>query len=101
VKDKKPPGTPVMFFTAATAIALRSKIHEIRKPMSLRNGSHLPTTQCACADFVDFAKQYNGGGREKDLFEPPEEEFLFLDRFQFFIKDKVVIQFFTTKSDQK
>jgi hypothetical protein len=36
--------------------------------MSLRNGSHLPTTQCACADFVDFAKQRNGGrGREKDL----------------------------------
>jgi hypothetical protein len=22
-----------------------------------RNGSHLPTTQCACADFVDFATQ--------------------------------------------
>jgi hypothetical protein len=33
-----------------------------------RNGSHLPTTQCACADFGDFAKQRNGcGGREKDL----------------------------------
>jgi hypothetical protein len=30
--------------------------------------SHLPTTQCACADFVDFATQHNGGGgREKDL----------------------------------
>jgi hypothetical protein len=31
--------------------------------------SHLPTTQCACADFGDFAKQRNGGGgggREKD-----------------------------------
>jgi hypothetical protein len=28
--------------------------------MSLRNGSHLPTTQCACADFVDFAMQRNG-----------------------------------------
>jgi hypothetical protein len=28
----------------------------------------LATTQCACADFVDFAKQRNGGGgREKDL----------------------------------
>jgi hypothetical protein len=25
-----------------------------------RNGSHLPTTQCACADFVDFATQRNG-----------------------------------------
>jgi hypothetical protein len=36
--------------------------------MSLQNGSHLPTTQCACADFVDFATQRNGGsGREKDL----------------------------------
>jgi hypothetical protein len=36
--------------------------------MSLRNGSHLPTTQCACAKFVDFATQRNGGGgREKDL----------------------------------
>jgi hypothetical protein len=35
--------------------------------MSLRNGSHLPTTQCACADFVNFATQRNGGrGREKD-----------------------------------
>jgi hypothetical protein len=27
--------------------------------MSLRNGSHLPTTQCACVDFVDFATQRN------------------------------------------
>jgi hypothetical protein len=28
---------------------------------------HLPTTQCTCADFGDFAKQRNGsGGREKD-----------------------------------
>jgi hypothetical protein len=36
--------------------------------MSLRNGPHLPTTQCACAEFKDFAKQRNGGGgREKDL----------------------------------
>jgi hypothetical protein len=36
--------------------------------MSLRNGSHLPTTQCAGADFMDFATQRNGGrGREKDL----------------------------------
>jgi hypothetical protein len=33
-----------------------------------RNGSHLPTTQCACADFVEFAMQRNGGsGRGKDL----------------------------------
>jgi hypothetical protein len=33
-----------------------------------RNCRHLPTTQCACADFWDFAKQRNGsGGREKDL----------------------------------
>jgi hypothetical protein len=32
--------------------------------------SHLPTTQCACADFRDFAKQCNGGGgREKDLLQ--------------------------------
>jgi hypothetical protein len=35
--------------------------------MLLWNGSHLPTTQCACADFVDFAMQRNGG-REKDLY---------------------------------
>jgi hypothetical protein len=31
---------------------------------------YLPTTQCACVDFRDFAKQRNGGGgggREKDL----------------------------------
>jgi hypothetical protein len=29
---------------------------------------HLPTTQCACADFEDFANQRNGDGRcEKDL----------------------------------
>jgi hypothetical protein len=32
-----------------------------------RNGSHLPTTQCTCADFVDFATQRNGG-RVKDLY---------------------------------
>jgi hypothetical protein len=32
-----------------------------------RNSPYLPTTQCACADFGDFAKQRNGGGgREKD-----------------------------------
>jgi hypothetical protein len=39
------------------------------RAMSLRNGSHLPTTtQCARAEFEDFAKQRNGGGgREKDL----------------------------------
>jgi hypothetical protein len=34
--------------------------------MSLRNGPHLPTTQSACAEFYDFARQRNGG-REKDL----------------------------------
>jgi hypothetical protein len=29
---------------------------------------HLPTTQCACAEFEDFAKQRNGcSGREKHL----------------------------------
>jgi hypothetical protein len=41
--------------------------------MSLRNGSHLPTTQCACADFGDFATQRNGGGggREKDQYTMP------------------------------
>jgi hypothetical protein len=39
--------------------------NNFERVMSLRNGSHLPTTQCACAD---FAKQRNGGGaREKDL----------------------------------
>jgi hypothetical protein len=32
--------------------------------LPFQNGSHLPTTQCACADFVDFATQRNGG-REK------------------------------------
>jgi hypothetical protein len=45
----------------------KKKFH-FERAMSLRNGSHLPTTQCACADFVDFATQRNGGGgREKDL----------------------------------
>jgi hypothetical protein len=34
--------------------------------LPFRNYLHLPTTQCACADFGDFAKQRNGsGGREK------------------------------------
>jgi hypothetical protein len=38
--------------------------------MSLRKDLHLPTRQCACAEFEDFAKQRNGGGgrREKDLY---------------------------------
>jgi hypothetical protein len=69
-----------------TAIALLSKILEINQPMCMpihwgwlvnadhfittlpfRNGLHLPTTQCACAELSDFAKQRNGsGGREKD-----------------------------------
>jgi hypothetical protein len=51
----------LIFITAAAAIALRSKIHEIRtcalggskwnhfeRAMSLRNGSHFPSSQCAC-----------------------------------------------------
>jgi hypothetical protein len=37
-----------------------------RNGHALSKLSHLPTTQCACADFWDFAKQRNGGGREKD-----------------------------------
>jgi hypothetical protein len=38
--------------------------------MPFRNCPHLPTTQCACAEIEDFAKQRNGGsGREKDLSE--------------------------------
>jgi hypothetical protein len=41
--------------------------NHFEREMSLRNGAHLPTTQCACADFMDFAMQRNGGGREKDL----------------------------------
>jgi hypothetical protein len=44
--------------------------NHFERAMSLRNGSHLPTTQCAWADFVDFATQRNGGGgggRENDL----------------------------------
>jgi hypothetical protein len=39
-----------------------------------RNGSHLPTTQCAYANFVDFATQRNGGGREKIYSANTEEE---------------------------
>jgi hypothetical protein len=38
------------------------------RAMSLQNGLNLPTIQCACADFSNFAKQRNGGrGHEKDL----------------------------------
>jgi hypothetical protein len=48
-------------------IGTQSKGHlQCRPDLSLRNGSHLPTTQCACADFVDFTTQRNG--REKDLY---------------------------------
>jgi hypothetical protein len=39
------------------------------RAMSLRNGSHFPTTQCTCVDFEDFAAQCNGGSnRETDLY---------------------------------
>jgi hypothetical protein len=40
------------------------------RALSLRNGHHLPTTQCAFAEFEDFSKQRNGGGggREDDLY---------------------------------
>jgi hypothetical protein len=42
-----------------------------RNDNALSKLSHLPTTQCACTDFGDFAKQRKGGGggggREKDL----------------------------------
>jgi hypothetical protein len=47
-----------IFFTAAAAIALLGKIPEICTT-PFRNGPHLPTTQCACADFMDFAMQRN------------------------------------------
>jgi hypothetical protein len=40
----------------------------LERALSLRNVLHLPTTQCACGDFGDFAEQRNGGGSsEKDL----------------------------------
>jgi hypothetical protein len=43
------------------------------RALSLRSVLHLPTTQCACADFGDFAKQRNGsgggGGRERGLLD--------------------------------
>jgi hypothetical protein len=48
-----------------------SSLH-FERALSLRNGSHFPTTQCARADFEDFATQRNGGGsREKDLYSKP------------------------------
>jgi hypothetical protein len=45
------------------------KCDNMERTMSLlRNVLHLPTTQCACVNFRDFAKQRNGGrSREKDL----------------------------------
>jgi hypothetical protein len=40
--------------------------------MSLRNCLHLPTIQCACLEFWNFAKQCIGGaGREKDYSGTP------------------------------
>jgi hypothetical protein len=36
--------------------------------LSLRNGPHLPATQCACAEFKDFAKQRSGGGGREKLY---------------------------------
>jgi hypothetical protein len=39
--------------------------HCVAKSTKFEN--HLPTTQCVCVDFVDFATQRNGGhGCEKD-----------------------------------
>jgi hypothetical protein len=44
------------------------KCRTFRNDNALSKLSHLSTSQCACADFGDFAKQRNGGGsREKDL----------------------------------
>jgi hypothetical protein len=60
-----------IFFTVAAAIVLLSKIHEIRtfrKVDVVMKCFSLPTTQCACVDFLDFATQRNGGGGcEQDL----------------------------------
>jgi hypothetical protein len=43
------------------------KCDNLERALSLRNVLHLPTTQCACEDFWNFAKQRNGGGsREQD-----------------------------------
>jgi hypothetical protein len=56
------------------------KCRTFRNDRALSKLSHLPTTQCACADFWDFAKQRNGGGgREKDLLA-----FLISDQFSIF-----------------
>jgi hypothetical protein len=65
----------LIIFTAAVAIALITKILEFRMCIGwlvnaghfvttspFRNSPHLPTTQCACADLEDFARQRNGGG---------------------------------------
>jgi hypothetical protein len=58
---------------------------------------HLPTTQCACADFEDFAKQRNGGGggRERDLITEPYQKILFLmkrlDTTHFQVKKKMSV----------
>jgi hypothetical protein len=38
------------------------KCRTSRNDNAISKLSHLPTTQCACADFVDFARQCNGGG---------------------------------------
>jgi hypothetical protein len=48
---------------------LVGKCDNLERALSLQNVLHLPTTQCACADFRDFAKQRNGSdSREKDLY---------------------------------
>jgi hypothetical protein len=30
--------------------------------------TNIPTTQCACAEFSDFAKQRNGGGGRENVY---------------------------------
>jgi hypothetical protein len=63
-----------IFLTAAAAIALRSKIHEMRTISKGRCRYEMVLIYqppiCACADFVNLTTQRNGGrGREKDLYQ--------------------------------
>jgi hypothetical protein len=57
------------------------------------------TTQCACADFVDFATPCNGGrGGEKDLYCPCNKCFFMNKSFRIFLYTMTSESFFSPYS---
>jgi hypothetical protein len=64
---------PPLRFLAKSSISAHAhwvmvNAHNSERAMSLRNGMHLPTTQCACAEFEDFLSNAKAGAVVKKIY---------------------------------